>query len=83
MKDTHPIIATKIQNLMKKKSGKERLMMGFSMFEAARKLAIASLLSKSNQTTQINLRKALFLRFYGNDFSPAMRKKILKTQNNE
>ncbi|MBI3018114.1 MAG: hypothetical protein HYY62_09050 [Deltaproteobacteria bacterium] len=79
MKDTHPIIATKIRNLMKKKSGKERLMMGFSMFEAARKLAIASLCSKPNRISQANLRKALFLRFYGNEFSPEMRKKMLRS----
>ena len=78
MKDTHPMIAKKIKTLMKKKSGEERLMMGFSMFETAKKLAISSLFSKSNKRSHTDLRKAIFLRFYGNDLSPDVKKKVLR-----
>ena len=66
------------KNFNEKKSGEERLMMGFSMFETAKKLVISSLFSKSNKLSHANLRKAIFLRFYGNDLSPDMKKKVLR-----
>ena len=77
--DTDPVITQKIRHLMGKKSGEERLMIGFSMFETAKKLVMASLLSQSSQISRANLKKGLFLRFYKNDFSPEMRRKVLQS----
>ena len=78
MKDTHHIIAHKMKTLMKQKSGEKRLMMGFSMFKTAQKLVLSSLFFNSQRPNTLDLRKALFLRFYRNDFSPEIRKKIFR-----
>lgn len=64
--------------LMLKKSGAERLLMGFSMFDAAKHLVEASIAAKSGNTKGPNFKKAVFLRFYGNDFSPEVREKIFR-----
>ncbi|MBI4041225.1 MAG: hypothetical protein HY390_05100 [Deltaproteobacteria bacterium] len=78
MNDTHPAIAKKIKTLMGRKSGEERLMMGFSMFDAAKKMVLASLSSsKLNTLTPIKRKYAVLLRFYGNDLSENLKKKIL------
>lgn len=58
---------------MKRKSGEERLKMGASMFDMARRQAIASFPDKN--TDDINIK--LFLRFYGRDFQPERCKKIV------
>ena len=79
MKDTHPVIAERIKALMRKKSGEERLMMGFSMFETAKKIVVSSIFSKSNKLSPADLRKAIFLRFYGNDLSLDIKKRVLRS----
>ena len=61
---------------MKQTSGEKRLMMGFSMFKTVQKLVQASLISKSVKPTPADLKRALFLRFYKNDFRPEVKKKI-------
>ena len=55
-------------------SGEERLKMGCSMHATARALVKASLSEKN----PIAINRELFLRFYGHEFEPEERKKILK-----
>ncbi len=55
----------------------ERLMMGFSMYEAARQLVKASILERNPTISPWELKKEVFLRFYGNDFSSPLLQKIL------
>jgi len=67
--------AEKIQSeLFDKMTGEERMKIASDMFDTARTLVLASLDKKLNDTEK---RKALFLRFYGNDFSTNEKEKIL------
>ena len=50
--------------------------MGNSMFATARALAVASIRAKEPSVSAAALRRALFLRFYGGDFSPGERERI-------
>ncbi|MCZ6702655.1 MAG: hypothetical protein O6940_06395 [Ignavibacteria bacterium] len=74
MKDTSFEIQKKIDEIYKNKSGEEKLLIALSMFETARELVISSL---PNNLSERELRKALFLRFYGNDFNVNEKEKIL------
>ena len=42
MNDTSPLVESQFLNMMMEKSGQERLRMGFSMFEMARRQVVAS-----------------------------------------
>ncbi|OGQ16901.1 MAG: hypothetical protein A3B70_00855 [Deltaproteobacteria bacterium RIFCSPHIGHO2_02_FULL_40_11] len=77
MNDTRPEISKKIRHLMKQKSGEERMLMGFSMFQAAKEMVLASLHANKTILTPNALKKELFLRFYGNDFDAETKTKIL------
>ncbi len=67
--------AEKIQSeLFSKMTGDERMKIASEMFDTARTLVLASLDKNLNDKEK---RKALFLRFYGNDFSTNEKEKIL------
>jgi hypothetical protein len=67
--------AEKIQSeLFDKMTGDERMKIASDMFDTARTLVLASLDKNLNDKEK---RKALFLRFYGNDFSINEKEKIL------
>ena len=69
--------AEKIQSeLFDKMTGEERMKIASDMFDTARTLVLASLDKNLNDTEK---RKALFLRFYGNDFSVNEKEKILNS----
>ena len=74
MDDTPKEFQEKYRQMIMRKSGEERLMMGDSMFVTARTLVLASL---DPSLTEDEKRRALFLRFYGNDFSPDCKERIL------
>ncbi len=73
MKDTPDKIQRKFRSMLLKRSGEERLKMGCSMHAAAWALVKASISEKD----PIAVNRALFLRFYGSEFEPKERKKIL------
>lgn len=77
MKDTTPEIESLFNQMMMNKTGQERLKMGFSMFEMARKQVLASILNQNPNADPKEIRKQLFLRFYGQDFTPEKCEKIL------
>lgn len=67
--------AEKIQSeLFDKMTGEERMKIASDMFDTARTLVLASLDKNLNDTEK---RKALFLRFYGNDFTVNEKEKFL------
>lgn len=76
MTDTNPTIEMKLASMMMAKTGVERLKMGFSMFDMAKKIVIASILASGNKS---NLRSQLLLRFYKVDLDSKTIDKILKT----
>jgi len=61
MNDTTPEIESIYRNMLMKKSGQERLMMGCSMFDTARKQALAGIAAKMPGLSQAEIRKELFL----------------------
>ncbi len=74
MKDTPPEIEDRYRELLMQRSGVERLHMGADMFDTARELAIAGLRAEGVE----DLRAALFLRFYGDEFEPQERARIVE-----
>ena len=64
--DTRPEVRTLVSEMLAKRSGCERVRMGDEMFEAARKIVMASF-PKDLEPGEI--RCLLFSRFYGQDFS--------------
>ena len=64
----------KFRAMVMKRSGEERLKMGCSMHAASQVLVKASISEKD----PVALKQAMFLRFYGDEFGPRERKKILR-----
>ena len=77
MNDTAPEIEALFNQMMMKKSGQERLQMGFSMFNMARRQVTAAIRKNKPDADVVEIRREIFLRFYGNDFSQEEQKKIL------
>ncbi len=78
MKDTSLENEKQFIAMMMERSGQERLKMGFSMFNLARKQVLASIRRNKPTASGEEIRKELFFRFYGNEFSPEDQKKILR-----
>jgi hypothetical protein len=63
------------RKMIAEKTGEERLLMGFSMFDFSSRILLSSLKEK---TPPGKLRREVFLRLYRNDFSKKQREKIIK-----
>ncbi len=81
MNDTNPLVEARFLEMIMKKSGQDRLKMGFSMFDMARRQVVASIKGRRPDVSDKELRKEIFLRFYGQDFSPEEQEKILQSFN--
>ena len=77
MKDTSAKVEKKFRSMMLARSGEERLKMGCSMHAMSKALVKASILEKDPNARPAKVKQALFLRFYGDDFEPKERKRIL------
>jgi len=77
MFDTHPDIAIRFRDLMMSKTGEERLLMGCSMYDTARQIVRSSIYNNRPEITDDEMKKEIFLRFYGREFSRADREKLL------
>ena len=75
MKDTSKEVHSRMLEMMRRKSGEERLKMGFSMFDMAKHLVLASLECGEDDA---NVRAQLFVRFYGKDYSREQKIKIIR-----
>ena len=73
MNDTYSKISKIYNEMLMEKSNNERMLMGFSMFETAKKIVLASINNKKN------LKVELFKRFYKNDFNEKKLKKIIRS----
>ncbi len=83
MNDTDKKIEDIYKEMLRKKTGEERLRMGFSMFQFAGTTLLSSLKNKTssdsdNVTADKDLRKNIFLKIYGSDFEKKELKKILE-----
>ncbi len=79
MMDTTPAMQQLYRDKLMERSNEERFMMGVRSFDVARTMVLASLPPDLDETEQ---RVALFLRFYGNDFTPEKRKAIIASLRN-
>ena len=77
MKDTSIEMEQRFRSMILARSGEDRLKMGCSMHETAQALVIASLKEKTPDLTREDLRRAIFLRFYGGDFDKKTSEKIM------
>ncbi len=77
MLDTHPDIAIRYREMMMRKSGEQRLRMGCSMFDTAKEIVRSSILADQPNISDAEMKREIFLRFYGHEFSPADRKKVI------
>lgn len=77
MNDTSPQIEEKMRELIRRKTPEERLKMGCSMHAFSKQLVIHSLLRARPGLSPADLRRELFLRFYGDDFNRVERQKIV------
>lgn len=62
MTDTTPAVAELVRSRMMARSGAERLVMGASMFEAAREIVLASF---PPNLSSVELKRRLYERIYG------------------
>ncbi len=74
MQDTSDDVRKLYHKLLSEKTGEERFLMGISMCETARKMVLASF---RDDLTEIEKRKKIFFRYYGNDFSVKAKKEII------
>ena len=77
MNDTSPEMERRYRRLLLDRSGEARLLMGDSMYAAARALVRASILSATPDASPAQLRQQIFLRFYGHEFDAAALGRIL------
>jgi len=70
MHDTSPEMEARMREMMAQKTPAERLHMACSMFAAAKTLVRSGIIHEDSTLTEAQIRGRMFLRFYGNDFSP-------------
>ena len=83
MFDTHPDITIRFRDLMMSKSGQERLLMGCSMYDTAKQIVRDAIYNNRPDIAEKDLKKEIFLRFYGHEFSPSDREKFLTVLTSE
>jgi len=76
MNDTHPDVAIRFRELMMRKSGEQRLLMGCSMYDTAKQIVLNSICNRRPGITDAEIKREIFLRFYGPEFSQAERDKF-------
>ena len=77
MFDTHPDIAVRYRELMMSKTGQQRLVMGCSMYDTAKEIVRSAVRNRQPGITDVEIKREIFLRFYGPEFSQADREKYL------
>lgn len=78
MNDTHPDVAVRYRDLMMSKTGQERLLMGFSMYDTARQIVRSAIYNNRPEINDEEMKKEIFLRFYGHEFSPPGRESFFQ-----
>jgi len=77
MFDTHPDVAVRFRNLMMSKTGQQRLRMGCSMYDTAKEIVRSAIYNSRPEITDEEMKKEIFLRFYGKEFSRADKEQFL------
>ncbi len=61
---------------MMRKSGEQRLLMGCSMYDTAKQIVCSAIYNSRPGITETEMKKEIFLIFYGQEFSHAERDKF-------
>ena len=77
MNDTDPRIEKIYSDMMKSKSGAEKLKMGCSMFSTSKKLIEAGIRHRNPDISYTDLKIEVFLKLYGDDFDDEQKEKII------
>ncbi len=77
MRDTTLRAEQEYRRLLLAQPGEKRLLMGCSLFDSARKLAIAGLTARSPALSPRELKQQLFLRTYGRELTPVQIARVL------
>lgn len=77
MNDTSPAVEARFRAMLLARSGAERLVMGCGMFDDAQRIVVATIRAARPAIGEVELRQAIFLRFYGREFAPEQRARIL------
>ena len=77
MNDTSAEMADRFQRMLMRKTPEERLRMACSMFDAAKSIAKISILERFPAISPVEMKRKIFLRFYGEEFSTDHRQRIL------
>lgn len=80
MNDTSPQIAAKMREMFQKKTPAQRMIMGCSMYDFSKQLVINAILKERPDISLPDLRREVFLRFYGNVINPAARGLLVPRQ---
>lgn len=68
MNDTGVLMQSKYYQLIMAKSGEERLLMGCSMYDTAKRIVRSAIVNQNPGITDEKMREEIFYRFYGNEF---------------
>ncbi|MBI3637555.1 MAG: hypothetical protein HY216_15290 [Candidatus Rokubacteria bacterium] len=77
MNDTPPEVERRYRAMLLHRSAEARLLMGDSMYAAARALVRASILAATPNASPAQLRQQIFLRFHGHEFDAHTLDRIL------
>lgn len=77
MNDTNPKVLFRFRQMLMAKKPQERLLMGCSMFDAAKKIVRSAILEQQPDISPKRMKAEIFLRFYGEEFSGTEKEKIL------
>ena len=78
MNDTERAVLKKWQESFEALTPQDRLKMACSMFEFSRELVAESIRNEEPTISESELRKRVFIRFYGNDFDSATVSRIIR-----
>jgi hypothetical protein len=76
--DTSPEMNALYLEMWKKVAPAERFRMGCEMFTTAKELAMAGIRNEMGHDDPKEMRRRLFVRFYGTDFTPEETERILR-----
>ena len=79
MKDTSDKMDSLYLSMMMERSAEDRFLMGCEMFETSKQLVVSSLKEQDPNLSIGDLRKNLFLRFYGFEYGGEEKQKIIET----
>lgn len=78
MNDTSPKMRKKQLEVIHAKTSSERAMMGIDMIDSVKKIVTNSIRNKHPEYSELELRIAVFKRYYKKDFSPEQMEKIIE-----